>query len=164
MSRSFSNNSMDNLSSVFYSRSSVNNITDTGNQNTNIVCSGPMKKSPGTIRGNNNLQTAKKGQGAHKPKQIRKKTVIKVVLTSFFSVTVLEYLACLSMVAKGEIADMSNANKAGFFFAFRIVFLNHVVNPIVFFVFDRQFRKGIVTLKSALVKKCNVCKKTSHAS
>lgn len=75
--------------------------------------------------------------------RVRRKTMIMIVLTMIFIVTTLMYLICLSFIARSTavLASLSNAMKSVYFFIFRLYFINHAINPIVYVLLDSHFRK-----------------------
>ena len=78
----------------------------------------------------------------------KRKTLIMLILTSVFIVTVTIYIVLISLVAdrKGVLRNMSNQEKAAFFFFLRIYFMNCVINPILYGIMDPRFRRGLKRL------------------
>lgn len=77
----------------------------------------------------------------------RSKTLIMLVLTSIFAVTMVIYIILTSLVAKpdGILKDMPGSEKAVFFFFWRLYFINSVVNPILYGFMDPRFRSGLMS-------------------
>ena len=74
-------------------------------------------------------------------RKIRRKTLIMLILTVVFVSTTILYLTLLSLVLKGILRSLTNAEKCLYFFFFRLYFINHVINPILYGVLDRHFRR-----------------------
>lgn len=75
----------------------------------------------------------------------RRKTLIMLILTSVFIVTMSLYIALLSLVAERDkiLRRLSNSEKAVFFFVWRLYFINSIINPVLYGVMDPRFRAGI---------------------
>ncbi|XP_060585712.1 uncharacterized protein LOC132741539 [Ruditapes philippinarum] len=87
--------------------------------------------------------------------RVRRKTLIMFILTLIFIATTILYLTLLSFIARSDdiLQDMSNGDKAVYFFFFRLYFLNHVINPIVYGLLDPRFKKVMQNFrKSATIK------------
>ncbi|XP_053406299.1 uncharacterized protein LOC128559144 [Mercenaria mercenaria] len=78
--------------------------------------------------------------------QRKSKTLIMLILTSIFAVTIAIYIILTSLVAKpdGILKDMPDSQKAAFFFFWRLYFVNSVVNPILYGFMDPGFRSGFM--------------------
>ncbi|XP_060581917.1 cholecystokinin receptor type A-like [Ruditapes philippinarum] len=76
--------------------------------------------------------------------QRKHKTMIMLILTSIFAVTMATYIIFISFVAKpnGILKEMSDSTKPVFFFFWRLYFVNSVVNPILYGFMDPGFRSG----------------------
>ena len=72
--------------------------------------------------------------------KVKRKTLIMFVLTITFIVTTILYLTLLSFIAHGILPSLTDTQRAVYFFFFRLYFINHVINPIVYGVLDPQFR------------------------
>lgn len=81
------------------------------------------------------------GRSSGNRNRLRRKTLIMVILTVAFIVTTIMYLTLLSFIAKGILRDLSDFQKAVYFFFFRLYFINHVINPIIYGVLDPTFRQ-----------------------
>ncbi|XP_053374201.1 uncharacterized protein LOC123531600 [Mercenaria mercenaria] len=81
----------------------------------------------------------------HMRTKVRRKTLIMFVLTLTFMITTVLYLTLLSFIARSDdvIHKMSHTKKAVYFLAFRLYFINHVINPTVYGLLDPHFRKGL---------------------
>ncbi|XP_053406633.1 uncharacterized protein LOC128559339 [Mercenaria mercenaria] len=79
--------------------------------------------------------------------QRKSKTMIMLILTSIFAVTMAIYIILTSLVAKpdGILKDMPDSQKAAFFFFWRLYFVNSVVNPILYGFMDPGFRSGFIS-------------------
>ncbi|XP_045191305.2 cholecystokinin receptor type A-like [Mercenaria mercenaria] len=77
----------------------------------------------------------------------KRKTIIMLVLTSVFVVTMAVYVILISLVAQpgGILNEMSNSTKVIFFFFLRLYFINCVVNPILYGFMDPRFRSGLLS-------------------
>ncbi|XP_053407707.1 cholecystokinin receptor type A-like [Mercenaria mercenaria] len=77
----------------------------------------------------------------------KRKTIIMLVLTSVFVVTMAVYVILVSLVAQpgGILNEMSNSTKVIFFFFLRLYFINCVVNPILYGFMDPRFRSGLLS-------------------
>lgn len=73
--------------------------------------------------------------------KIRRKTLIMFILTALFIFTTILYLTCLSFIAKGVLESMTKAQRATYFFFFRLYFINHAINPILYGILDPKFRR-----------------------
>jgi hypothetical protein len=78
----------------------------------------------------------------------RHKTTIMLILTSVFVISMALYVILTSFVAKPNsiLLDLSNTQKAVFFFFWRLYFMNSVVNPFLYGFMDPRFRKGLYAL------------------
>lgn len=85
---------------------------------------------------------------------LRRKTWIMFILTVTFVITTVLYLALLSMIAKSDdvLQEMSDVERAFYFFFFRLYFINHVMNPIVYGVLDPHFQKVMKNIKQSIFK------------
>ncbi|XP_060599041.1 D(1) dopamine receptor-like [Ruditapes philippinarum] len=79
--------------------------------------------------------------------RVRRKTKIMVILTVSFIITTILYLTLLSFIAENILKDLSGGLKAVYFFFFRLYFINHVINPIIYGVLDPHFKKVMMKLK-----------------
>ena len=75
----------------------------------------------------------------------KQKTVIMLVLTIVFVITMLLYVILISFVAgtEGILKTLSNSQKVVFFFFWRLYFINTVINPILYGMLDPRFRAGM---------------------
>ena len=75
----------------------------------------------------------------------KRKTIIMLVLTSVFIVTMSVYIALLTLVSKTDniLRKLSNSEKVVFFFFWRLYFINTIINPALYGVMDPRFRTGI---------------------
>lgn len=78
----------------------------------------------------------------------RRKTVIMLVLSGVFIVTMTLYLGLLCMVAnkEGLLRELTNSQKVVFFFFWRLYFVNSLINPILYGFMDHRFRRGLVRI------------------
>lgn len=79
------------------------------------------------------------------PFRSRRKTLIMLILTSVFIVTMTLYVALLSLVAETDniLKRICNTEKVVFFFFWRIYFINCIINPILYGLMDPRFRAGL---------------------
>jgi len=84
--------------------------------------------------------------------RVRRKTLIMFILTVIFIVTTILYLTLLAFIASSDdiLQDMSDSGKATYFFFFRLVFINHVINPFIYGFLDTQFISGMHDLRRGL--------------
>ena len=88
------------------------------------------------------------------PFRRKPKTFIMLVLTSVFILTMVLYIALLSLVAKTNniLRELSNTKRVVFFFFWRSYFINCVINPLLYGVMDPRFRKGLKRIFCACKK------------
>lgn len=87
--------------------------------------------------------------------RIRKKTIIMFVLTLTFIITTVCYLTLLSLIADDQedvLQEMSDTGRAVYFFFFRLFFINHVINPLVYGTLDPHFKKEMEKFKNFLCR------------
>ncbi|XP_053406563.1 neuropeptide Y receptor type 5-like [Mercenaria mercenaria] len=87
--------------------------------------------------------TSKRGVGL----RVRRKTKIVLILTVLFIFTTILYLTLLSFIAKNMLLNMSAGEKTVYFFFFRLYFINHVLNPVLYGFLDPHFKKVMLQLK-----------------
>ena len=77
--------------------------------------------------------------------RMQRKTMIMFILTSVFFVTILIYFGILSLVAtKDKVFVMEAEDKDGVLFLFwRLYFINHVINPVLYGFMDPRFRQAL---------------------
>ena len=82
------------------------------------------------------------------PLRWKRKTLIMIVLTSVFIITMSIYIALITLVAETDniLREISNSEKVVYFFFWRMYFINCVINPILYGVMDPRFRKGLKQL------------------
>ncbi|KAL4232207.1 hypothetical protein ACF0H5_009782 [Mactra antiquata] len=76
-------------------------------------------------------------------KRVKRKTLIMFILTIVFILTTILYLTLLSFIARSDdiLQNMGPGGKAIYFFFFRLYFINHAINPVVYGILDPKFRK-----------------------
>lgn len=79
---------------------------------------------------------------------VRQKTIIMLVLTIMFVVTMTMYVVLTSMVAatEGVLKNLSNSEKAAYFFFWRLYFVNTNINPLLYGYMDPRFRTGLQSI------------------
>lgn len=79
--------------------------------------------------------------------QRKQKTIILLILTSVYVITMSTYVILTSLVAKpdGVLKGISTPQKVVFFFFWRLYFINSAVNPIVYGFMDRRFRSVLAS-------------------
>lgn len=84
--------------------------------------------------------------------RVRRKTLIMFILTLAFIATTVLYLTLLSFIARSDdtLQNMSNGGKAAYFFFFRLYFINHVINPIIYGLLDPRFKKALRNARKSL--------------
>lgn len=83
----------------------------------------------------------KKITGKKHSRRIRRKTIIMFILTAVFIFTTVLYLTLLNLIANNVLETLSKSQKSIYFFFFRLYFINHVINPILYGLLDPQFRR-----------------------
>ena len=83
------------------------------------------------------------------------KTLIMFILTLVFFVTTMTYFAILSLIAtKGQVFMLETENNSILFLFWRLYFINHVINPLIYGFMDQRFKQslklGIYTNKSTI--------------
>ena len=78
---------------------------------------------------------------ASRKTKLRRKTLIMFILTAVFISTTVLYLTLLSFIAKGLLESLTSAQKSVYFFFFRLYFIHHVINPILYGILDPKFRR-----------------------
>lgn len=79
-------------------------------------------------------------------RRARQKTKIIFVLTFIFSLTTILYLTLVHVKTTGKVDKMSDSEKTAFIFFFRMVTINHVINPFVYGCLDVNFRSAVSRL------------------
>lgn len=76
------------------------------------------------------------------------KTVIMLVLSIMFIMTMSMYVILVSFVASTEsiLRNLEDTKKATFFFFWRLYFINTVINPVLYGFLDPRFRVGLMDL------------------
>jgi len=87
--------------------------------------------------------------------RVSRKTLIMFILTITFIVTTILYLTLLLFISSpGDILrNMNNPSKAAYFFFFRLVFINHCINPLVYGCLDPHFKQVLGDIKMYILKK-----------
>ncbi|KAL4232208.1 hypothetical protein ACF0H5_009783 [Mactra antiquata] len=82
-------------------------------------------------------------------KRVKRKTLIMFILTIVFILTTILYMTLLSFIARSDdiLQHMSPGGKAIYFFFFRLYFINHVINPVVYGILDPKFRKIMSSIR-----------------
>ncbi|XP_052772747.1 alpha-2C adrenergic receptor-like [Mya arenaria] len=84
--------------------------------------------------------------------RVRRKTYIMFVLTIIFIVTTILYMTLLAFISGGILKSLDDYEKAVYFFFFRLVFINHVINPFLYGCLDPQFKQIIGEIKKCVFK------------
>ncbi|WAR24466.1 5HT1F-like protein [Mya arenaria] len=87
------------------------------------------------------------------PGSARRKTYISLVLTVVFLLTTALYLVLLTFITLGILETLTNMQRAFYFLGFRLVFINHVINPLVYGCLDPQFTKVLNDVKKCCRRK-----------
>lgn len=92
------------------------------------------------------------------PQRVRRKTLIMFIVTVTFIIMTIVYLILVSIIAsaKDVLQQLNDTAKATYFFFLRLYFVNHVINPFVYGMLDKEFK---ATLKS-LVFVCQFSRPT----
>ena len=77
--------------------------------------------------------------------RITRKTVIMLIVTLIFNVTMLIYFSALFVIVqKQHIFELVNTDTAAILFlSWRIYFVNHVINPVIYGLLDKRFREAL---------------------
>lgn len=97
---------------------------------------------------------AKRPTVKQQARRVRRKTLIMFILTAIFIVTTILYLTLLSLIANDFLQSLSSHGKAVYFFFFRLYFINHAVNPILYGFLDPHFRRVLKQIAKAVVSPC----------
>ena len=111
-------------------------------------CEDTTTSADQTTNGGGTIQTARDVRSEVSVFRRKRKTLIMLILTSVFVVTMTLYIALLSLVAEKNniLKRICNTEKVVFFFFWRIYFINCIVNPILYGVMDPRFRTGLKRL------------------
>ncbi|XP_060573820.1 uncharacterized protein LOC132731626 [Ruditapes philippinarum] len=117
-------------------------------RNTAEVSTRPIKVHDNSFSNiNKHVDHRRQKSGHHRVSDFRRKqkTVIMLVLTIVFVITMLLYVILISFVAgtEGILKTLSNPQKVVFFFFWRLYFINTVINPILYGILDPRFRTGM---------------------
>ncbi|XP_052771275.1 D(1C) dopamine receptor-like [Mya arenaria] len=85
-------------------------------------------------------------------RRVRRKTYIMFVLTIIFIVTTILYLTLLAFISGGILNGLNDYEMAVYFFFFRLVFINHAINPFVYGCLDPQFKQILGDMKNVFKK------------
>lgn len=82
------------------------------------------------------------------PQRVRRKTLIMFIVTVTFIITTLIYLILVSVIASAEdvLQQLDDTAKAVYFFFLRLYFVNHVINPFVYGMLDKEFKTALKSL------------------
>ena len=82
--------------------------------------------------------------------RITRKTVIMFVVTLIFNVTMVIYFCALFIIVRKQhvLAVVDTGSAAIFFLFWRLYFVNHVINPIVYGLLDYRFREALTNKRS----------------
>ena len=86
--------------------------------------------------------------------QIRRKTLIMFILTVIFICTTVLYLTLLMFISKGVLESFTSAERSAYFFFFRLYFINHVINPILYGILDPKFRRVLKQTFQSCKNRC----------
>lgn len=119
------------------------NINQTDNDKRLAQTSKPINKEE---TGSRNPQHVYKNRG-RRNEAVRQKTIIMLVLTIMFVVTMAMYviLTCFVAGTEGVLKNLSNSEKTIFFFFWRLYFVNTNINPILYGFMDPRFRAGLLS-------------------
>ena len=87
---------------------------------------------------------SRSGKGHDSITRTKRKTIIMLVLTTVFVVTMSVYVILVSLIAERNILQtLANSEKAIYFLFLRLYFINCLINPFLYGVMDPRFRNGI---------------------
>ena len=86
---------------------------------------------------------------------LRQKTIIMLVLTNMFLLTMCTYVILTFFVAgrEGVLKSLTNSEKVAFFFFWRLYFINTNINPIIYGYMDPRFRTGLLDIVKVKLRK-----------
>lgn len=84
--------------------------------------------------------------------KIKRKTLIMFILTAIFIFTTILYLTLLNLIANDVLQSLSKSQKSAYFFFFRLYFINHVINPILYGLLDPHFRRILKQILRSIAK------------
>lgn len=114
------------------------------------ICNTPVQqtKTPKSVKEIPKRKSQKPNKSKRSGNRLRRKTRIMFILTLIFIITTVCYLTLLSLIANDDVLQkMNDTGRAFYFFFFRLYFINHVINPLVYGVLDPHFRKEMKRLK-----------------
>ncbi|XP_052774009.1 neuropeptide Y receptor type 4-like [Mya arenaria] len=79
---------------------------------------------------------------------VRRKTYIMFVLTIIFIVTTILYLTLLAFISEEILKSLNIYEKTVYLFFFRLVFINHAINPFVYGCLDPKFKQILGDIKN----------------
>ena len=92
--------------------------------------------------------------GKKHTERVRRKTLIMVILTAVFIFTTILYMTLLNLIAKDVLQSLTSAQKSAYFFFFRLYFINHVINPCLYGLYDPHFRRIVKQSLKSLTGFC----------
>ena len=98
----------------------------------------------------------KQKKSTTKPKTRRIRTLIMFILTAIFVFTTILYLTLLNLIANDFLQSLSSTAKSFYFFFFRLYFINHVINPILYGWLDPHFRRILMQIMKSM-KNVRLC-------
>ena len=111
--------------------------------NENAIDQGVRSETYRRTRKDNNVMHRNKSMKItiSKPR-VTRKTTIMFIVTIIFIITTLVYFCVLFLVVRREhIFEIVSTDSAGILFlCWRIYFINHVINPVVYGLLDQRFR------------------------
>ena len=90
--------------------------------------------------------------------RVRRKTLIMVILTAVFIFTTILYMTLLNLIAKDVLQSLTSAQKSAYFFFFRLYFINHVINPCLYGIYDPHFRRIVKETWKKMIGICTSCR------
>lgn len=87
--------------------------------------------------------------------RVRRKTLIMFILTFTFVITTIIYFVLVTIIAspKDILQQLTDGQKAVYFFFLRFYFINHVINPFVYGLLDPQFKVAMKNTKRSISKR-----------
>lgn len=104
----------------------------------------------------NKAEKHMKPSGKKHARRVRRKTWIMLILTAVFISTTILYLTLLNLIANDVLETLSKSQKSIYFFFFRLYFINHVINPILYGLLDPHFRRILKQILSSVIKTCSL--------
>lgn len=107
------------------------------------------------VRSTIRKRSKKKHTRSSSKQRIKSKSLVMFVVTLIFNITTFIYFCIFTVVIrKAHIFEMVTTDTAGIvFFLWRLYFINHVINPVVYGFLDPKFKQVVRRIWRRLLKK-----------